>query len=92
LHVTCAEQGKGNAAFRIVEILETEVLITHAAAAALPASSTSEPQSEVDPTSLTAVNGAVLDPATHRVFKTIKKYSVEVLCGLHNPVRGLLAA
>ena len=87
LHVTCAEQGKANATFRVVQIQETEVLITVDAAATLPMASTSKSRDEVDPASLISVNGAVVDGGTHRVLKTIQKYVVEVLCGLHNPVR-----
>jgi hypothetical protein len=87
LHVTCAEQGKANATFRIVQIQETEVLIALDAAAALPTASTSGLDNEADPTSLVCANGVLMDRGTHRVLKTIQKYAVEVLCGLHNPVR-----
>jgi hypothetical protein len=87
LHVTCAEQGKANASFRVVQIQETEVLINVDVAATLPTGSTSESRHEVDPASLISVNGAMEDGGTHRVLKTIQKYVVEALCGLHNPVR-----
>jgi PHD-like zinc-binding domain len=89
LHVTCAEQGKANASFRVVQIQETEVLINVDAAATVPTASTSESRHEVAPASLISVSGAVEDGGTHRVLKTIQKYVVEALCGLHNPVRAV---
>lgn len=82
-HVNCAEQGKGNARYRILEIQESDVLITMEAAATLPTSSTSD--SQADPNSLAPASDGTTGAGTHRVLKTIKKYVVEVLCGLHNP-------
>lgn len=82
-HVNCAEQGKGNARYRILEIQESDVLITMEAAATLPTSST--PDSQADPNSLAPASDGTTGAGTHRVLKTIKKYVVEVLCGLHNP-------
>jgi hypothetical protein len=33
------------------------------------------------------MNGALVDQSMHRVLKTIKKLTVELFCGQHNPVR-----
>lgn len=43
------------------------------------------PSSSTD--QLVGINGALVDQSTHRVLKTIKKLTVELFCGQHNPVR-----
>lgn len=79
-HVGCAKDGKAGSAFKVVEELELEVLVNSDAVGAPDAA-------RVDSGSqLVGVNGTLLDGSQHRVLKTIKKLSVELLCGQHNPV------